>query len=61
MMHEIAVGCINVTKPVKFDLAKFDHGKNHCPRHLEKGPRPARGSAPMAWWVPARAVLALLL
>ena len=23
MMHEIAVGCINVTKPVRFGLPKF--------------------------------------
>ena len=30
-------------------------------RGFEKGPRPARGSASVAWWVPARTVLALLL
>ena len=30
-------------------------------RGLGKGTRPARGSAPIAWWVPSRAVLALLL
>ena len=28
MMHEIAVGCVNVTKPVRFGLPKFDHRKN---------------------------------
>ena len=28
MMHEIAVNCINVTKPVRFGLPKFDHGEN---------------------------------
>ena len=28
MMHEIAVSCINVTKPVRFGLTKFDHRKN---------------------------------
>ena len=30
-------------------------------RGFRKGTRLARGSAPIAWWVPARAVLALLL
>ena len=30
-------------------------------RGFGKGARPARGSAPMAWWVRAGAVLALLL
>ena len=28
MMHEIAVDCVNVTKPVRFGLPKFDHGKD---------------------------------
>ena len=56
MMHEIAVHSTLVSEPVRFDLAKFDHRKA---RGFGKGPRPARGSAPMAWWVPARAVLAL--
>ena len=28
MMHEIAVGCSNVTEPVRFGLTKFDHRKN---------------------------------
>ena len=28
MMHEIAVGCIKVTKPVRFGLPKFDYRKN---------------------------------
>ena len=28
MMHEIAVGCINVTEPIRFGLTKFDHRKN---------------------------------
>ena len=32
VMHEIAVSCINVTKSVRFDLAKFDHGENQGPR-----------------------------
>ena len=31
MMHEIAVDCVNVTKPVRLGLPKFDHGKNQCP------------------------------
>ena len=31
MMHEIAIDCVNVTKPVRLGLPKFDHGKNHCP------------------------------
>ena len=29
MMHEIAVGCINVTEPVRFGLTKFDHRKSN--------------------------------
>ena len=28
MMHKIAVGCINVTLPIRFGLTKFDHRKN---------------------------------
>ena len=36
MMHEIAVGCVNVTKPVRFGLPKFDHGKNQCLWFWEK-------------------------
>ena len=28
MMHEIAVGCVNVTNRVRFGLPKFDHGKD---------------------------------
>ena len=31
MTHEIAVDCVNVTKPVRLGLPKFDHGKNQCP------------------------------
>ena len=27
MMHEIAVGCTNLTKPVRFGMAKSDHGE----------------------------------
>ena len=27
MMHKIAVRCVNVTKPVRFGLPKFDHKK----------------------------------
>ena len=46
MMHEIAVGCVNVTKPIS---------------GLGIGPVPVRGSAPTGLRVPARAVLALLL
>ena len=30
-MHEIAVDCVNVTKPVRFGLPKFDHGKDKGP------------------------------
>ena len=30
MMHEIAVGCVNVTKPLSFGLPKFDYGENQC-------------------------------
>ena len=54
MMHEIAVGCINVTEPVRFGLRTRARGSG-------KGPVPARGSAPTGLWVPAWAVLALLL
>ena len=60
MMHEIAIGCVNVTKPVRFGLPKFDHGKDQGP-WFKKEPVPVRGSAPTRLWVPARAVLALLL
>ena len=28
MMHEITVGCINVTVPIRFGLTKFDQRKN---------------------------------
>ena len=31
MMHEIAVNCVNVIKPARLGLPKFDHGKNQCP------------------------------
>ena len=31
MMHEIAVNCVNVTKPNRLGLPIFDHGKNQCP------------------------------
>ena len=40
-MHGIAVGCVNVTKPVRFGLTKFDQRKNKGSR-LGKGPVPAR-------------------
>ena len=43
MMHEIAVGCIDVTKPVKFDLAKFDRGENQGPRLWKKVHVPHEG------------------
>ena len=36
MMHEIVVGCVNATKPVRFGLAKFDHGKNQGPRFRKR-------------------------
>ena len=31
MMHEMAVDCVNVTKPVRFGLPKFDHGIDQGP------------------------------
>ena len=27
MTHEVAVGCVNASKPVRFGLPKFDHGR----------------------------------
>ena len=61
MMHEIAVDCVNVTKPVRFGLPKIlTIGRTNA-RGLGKGPVPGRGSEPTGLWVPARAVLALLL
>ena len=55
MLHEIAVNSINVSEPVR-----FDHGEDRA-GGFGTGQRPARGSAPMARRVPARAVLALPL
>ena len=60
MMHKVTVNSVNVTKPVRFGMAKSDHGEYKGAR-LWNSTRLARGSAPMAGWVPARAVLALLL
>ena len=31
MMHEIAVGSVNVINPVRFGLPKLDHGKDQGP------------------------------
>ena len=74
MMHEIAVNCVNVTKPVRLGLPKFDHGKNQCPwfwkglvpeqgtkaRGLGKRPASVRRLEPIELWVPARALLLAL-
>ena len=57
-MHEVTVRIVNVAKSSKFGLSKIDHGQDYRPR---KGPRPAHGSVPVAWWDPAKTVLALLL
>ena len=57
MMHEIAVGCINVTLPIRVGLTKFDHRKI---KGWEKD-RFLHEDLHRQDWVPARAVLALLL
>ena len=36
MMHEITISCINVTKPVRFGMAKSDHGEYQGPGLWEK-------------------------
>ena len=36
MMHEITVGCINVTLPIRFGLTKFDHRKNKGSRFRKR-------------------------
>ena len=35
-MHEIAVGSVNVTNPVRFGLPNFDHGKDQGPRFRKR-------------------------
>ena len=61
MMHEIAVDCVNVTEPVRTWIAQdLTMGRTNA-RGLGKGSVPVRGSEPTGLWVPARAVLALLL
>ena len=60
MMHEIAVGCVNASKPVRFGITKFDHRANQGSWFGKRTTSRTR-SAPTALWVPARAVLALLL
>ena len=32
MMHEVAISCVNASKPVRFGVPEFDHGKNQDPR-----------------------------
>ena len=59
MMHEVTVRIVNVAESSKFGVSKTDHGQDYRPT-LGKEPRPARGSAPMAEWVLAGAVPALL-
>ena len=60
MMHEITVGCINTTVPFRFGLTKVDQRKNEGSRFRKRAVT-ARGSVLARLWVPARAVLALLL
>ena len=62
MVHEIAVNCGNGAKSVGLGLPKTDHREESLP--LVGEGRPAyqyEGSEPTGLWVPARAVLALLL
>ena len=59
MMHGITAKGVNVTEPVRFGMVQSEHGEHQGREALEKV-RLARGFAPIAWWVPARAVLALL-
>ena len=56
MMHEVTFHSVNVSELVRFDLAKLATA-----RGFGKGPRPARGSAFLARWVPARTTFALVL
>ena len=42
MMHEVTVRSINVSEPVRFDLAKFDRGENQGPRLWKKSTSPMR-------------------
>ena len=60
MMHEITVSCIKTTGPSGLDWPLWTKGRTRA-RGLGKGPVPARGSVSARLWVPARAVLALLL
>ena len=60
MVHEIAVNCGDGAKSVGLGLPKTDHGKNNCPWFGER-PMSVRRLEPIGLWVPARAVLALLL
>ena len=38
MMHEITVGCINITVPFRFGLTKVDQRKNEGSRFRKRGP-----------------------
>ena len=60
MMHEITANGVFVTEPsgLVWPSLTMDSTKT---RGSGKGTRLARGSAPIAWCFPARAVLALLL
>ena len=60
MVHEVAVNCGNGAKSIGLRLPKIDHGRTTA---LGLGKRPAsvRRLEPIGLWVPARAVLALLL
>ena len=60
MVHEIAVNCGNGAKSVGLWLPKTDHGRTTA-CGLGKRPVPVRRLEPTGLWVPARAVLALLL
>ena len=60
MMHEVAVSCVNASKPVRFGLPKFDHRKNQGPWFRKKTTSRTRVCT-SGLWVSARAVLVLLL
>ena len=36
MMHEVAVSCVNASKPVRFGMPEFDHRKNQGPRFRKR-------------------------
>ena len=52
MMHEVAVGCVNASKPVRFGLPKFfDHRKNQGSRFRKRTIAAERTGCDPTWVV----------